>query len=240
MNAYVEAYRSIPFEPIQIAFRRKLVLQQVGKFSPKSLLEVGCGEMPLFLDLPFDMKVTIVEPALEFAANALELSSNFINTRVINNFIENVCFDGDKFDMIVLSCVLHELENPKTMLLAIKKLCHKNTIVHINVPNASSLHRQLACSMGLIPNINATSDMQKNMQQNSRVYSMDTLLKELADNGFEKKDSGSIFVKPFTHHQMQVLVDSGFMTEAMLDGFANLANIMPDLGSEIWTNAVSL
>ena len=239
MKTYVEAYKAIPFEPIQIEFRRKLVLQEINKFSPKTLLEVGCGEKPLFLDLPLDLKVTVVEPAIEFATNALELSAKFLNAKVINNFIENTTFDIPKFDMIILSCVLHELADPKSMLLAIKKLCHANTLVHINVPNAYSLHRQLACSMGIISSINATSDMQKNMQQNSSVYSMATLTKELSDVGFRLKDSGSIFVKPFTHAQMQCLVDSGFMTDEMLNGLANLANIIPGLGSEIWINAVS-
>jgi len=36
---------------------------------------------------------------------------------------------------------------------------------------------------------------------------------------------------------MQELVESGFMTHSMLDGFDKLVDLLPDLGSEIWVNA---
>lgn len=236
MKAYVDAYKAIPFEPVQIEFRRRLVLQQVKKISPESLLEVGCGGKPLFLDLPVDTKVTVVEPAQEFANEALKLCSGYKNVKVINDFVENIISNDSLFDMIVLSCVLHEVEDSKSMLLALRKFCHKGTVLHINVPNASSLHRQLAFSMGLIPTFDAKSDMQTNMQQGAKVYSMSTLLDEVRSVGFELCDSGAIFVKPFTHAQMQTLVDSGFMTSEILNGFDGLAKLIPDLGSEIWIN----
>lgn len=240
MSAYVDAYQSIPFEPIQIKFRRKLVLEEINKVSPKTLLEVGCGNKPLFLDLPNDLQVTVVEPAAEFAKQAMDYSSDYVNVKVINEFLEDVMFENATFDMIVLSCVLHEVENPRSMLLSLKKLCHQGSVLHINVPNASSFHRCLAVSMGIIPSVHVKSDMQTNMQQNSKVYSMDTLTTEVQELGFEKIDSGSIFVKPFTHAQMQLLVDSGFITPEMLNGFANLAKMIPDIGSEIWINVRSL
>ena len=59
----------------------------------------------------------------------------------------------------------------------------------------------------------------------------------LAAAGLEVTTSGTLFVKPFTHGQMQQLVDQGFMTPAMLDGLARLVDWLPELGSELWVHA---
>ena len=109
-------------------------------------------------------------------------------------------------------------------------------MLHLSVPNAHSLHRLLAVAMGLIDSPKALSLTQLTMQQRS-TYDSQTLHAELNRAGFQVTDSGSLFVKPFTHAQMQQLVDQGFMTPAMLDGLDRLAVIEPNLGSEIWVNA---
>jgi hypothetical protein len=44
-------------------------------------------------------------------------------------------------------------------------------------------------------------------------------------------------MKPFTHRQMQELVDSGFLSEDILKGLALLGESLPQLCSEIWINA---
>ena len=54
---YADRYRELPFEPLQAGFRRRLVLGRVAAHGPRRLLEIGCGDRPLFLDLP-DTAVT--------------------------------------------------------------------------------------------------------------------------------------------------------------------------------------
>lgn len=123
------------------------------------------------------------------------------------------------------------------MLAAARKLCNTSGVLHVNVPNARSLHRLLAVSMGLIPEPGAPSETQRRMQQRAATYDAASLRADLMAAGFEVVQQGSLLVKPFTHAQMQSLLDSGFMTSAMLDGFDKLVNELPDLGSEIWANA---
>ena len=55
--------------------------------------------------------------------------------------------------------------------------------------------------------------------------------------GFQVIDQGSIFIKPFTHRQMQDLVDKKFLTREMLAGFDELTKWLPEFGSEIWVTA---
>jgi len=237
LSEYAEHYMSLPFEPIQIQYRRKLVLSQVARYGPKRLLEVGCGVSPLCVDIAPDTDVTVVEPAVAFAENAMRLLSNRPNCKVHHDFIESVDLGGYEFDMIIVSCLLHEIPDPSYFLKTIRGLCTSDTVVHINVPNSKSFHRLLAVAMGLIPSVDQRSETQRLMQQRDVPYDVVRLHSELASEGFRVVDEGSLLVKPFTHAQMQRLVDDGFMTPTMLDGFDRLVDFLPELGSEIWVNA---
>ncbi|MCE2659203.1 MAG: class I SAM-dependent methyltransferase [Rubrivivax sp.] len=241
---YTQQYRSLPFEPIQIEYRRRLVLQKVRALAPARLLEVGCGERPLFLDLP-NTACTVVEPTAAFAAQARQLAgeqpSGAQPARVVEGFLEDFADQQvagrPSFDMIVASCVLHEVPDPRRFLSALRRLCGPGTVVHVNVPNARSVHRLLAVAMGLIDDPTATSDTQRTMQQRDTVYDLASLRQAMAGAGLDVATHGSLFVKPFTHRQMQQLVDQGFMTRAMLDGLDRLVKWMPEMGSELWVHA---
>lgn len=232
---YTAQYQRLPFEPIQAAFRRRRVLGEIARRAPARLLEVGCGHAPLFTDLR-GMDVTVVEPSPLFAAHARELAAARADVTVVEGYIEQCAARLPVFDMVVVSCLLHEVPDPQALLGAVKAVCGRATDLHVNVPNAQSLHRLLAVAMGLIPAPDALSSTQQRMQQRF-TYDADSLDAELARAGFAVCDRGPIFVKPFTHAQMQRLVDDGFMTPQMLDGLDRLAQSLPGLGSEIWVNA---
>lgn len=237
MADYTVQYRALPFEAIQIRYRRKLVLREIGRHAPQRLLEVGCGDLPLFTDLPHDVECTVVEPVPEFADKARRLAGGRQRTRVLQCLVEDLVPDEFRYDMVILSCVLHEARDPMAMLSAVRGLCGPETLLHVNVPNARSLHRLLAVAMGLIPDPGVQSDTQRLMQQRARTYDATSLENELTQAGFNVLDQGSLFVKPFTHAQMQHLVDASFMTPAMLDGLDELVTLLPELGSEVWANA---
>lgn len=238
LDDYARQYRRLPFEPVQAAYRRRRVLQEVARLAPQRLLEVGCGERPLFTELS-GMEIVVVEAADAFAQGARDLGAGRPDVRVLAGRLEDVAVtDGalGPFDLVVLSCLLHEVADPQGLLAAVRRVCAPGAWVHVNVPNAGSLHRLLAVAMGLIEAPGALSATQRTMQQRA-TYDAASLHAELACAGFEVVDAGSLFVKPFTHAQMQQLVDQGFMTPAMLDGLDRLATDLPALGSELWCNA---
>jgi hypothetical protein len=90
---------------------------------------------------------------------------------------------------------------------------------------------------GIIPEPKALSETQNVMQQQSKTYDISSLTFELSNAGFQVIDQGSIFIKPFTHRQMQDLVDNKFLTKEMLAGFDGLTKWLPEFGSEIWVTA---
>jgi SAM-dependent methyltransferase len=238
IESYSRSYRELPFEATQARYRRRVVLQQVAEFRPASLLEVGCGLRPLFTDLGPAIRIVLVEPSVEFASNARELAGGREGLTVVESFLEQAPAElhPGGFDVIVLSGLLHEVDDPQRLLQALRPHCHANSVVHVNVPNAHSLHRLLAVEMGLIEDPFELSSTQKQMQQHS-TFDLDSLAELLRQQGFEIRSSGSYFIKPFTHAQMQDLCDRGFLTEAHLEGLFRLSRRMPKFGSEIYINA---
>ncbi|WP_409332461.1 class I SAM-dependent methyltransferase [Trujillonella humicola] len=237
LDDYGTRYRHLPFEPLQAAYRRRRVLDRVAAHRPGRLLEVGCAEAPLFLDLP-GQEMVVVEPTPVFADGARRQAAGRPEVTVVEALLEDASEDalGGPFDMVVVSGLLHEVPDPDRLLRTVRRTCRPGGVVHVNVPSAGSLHRLLAVAMGLIPAADARSDNQRLLQQRT-VYDVATLERELAEAGLRVVARGSILVKPFSHAQMQQLVDSGFLTGELLDGLDRLTGLLPDLGSEIWVDA---
>ena len=237
---YTEKYIEEPFESTMVEIRKRVVIEQCKKYKHDNILEIGCGMNPFFLDFKEYAHMVIVEPGDLFADNARKLCSTMDRqVRVITGFLE-ACVDeikelGLNFDFIILSSVLHELDNPQKMLEAIRKLCKEDTIVHINVPNANSMHRLIANEAGLISDVHEKSAQMVKMQRR-RTYDMAMLKNEMYRAGFEIVDSGSYFVKPFTHFQMQKCLDEGIIDDRVIVGLESLIKYMPEYGAGIYVN----
>jgi hypothetical protein len=109
------------------------------------------------------------------------------------------------------------------------------TVLHVNVPNSESFHRQLALSMGLIAETKAMTERNIRHLQH-RVYDIKSLRADLADAMMSIREEGGYLIKPFTHTQMErVLPELG---EAVMEGLFELGKRMPALASEIWAEAI--
>lgn len=237
IEKYQEEYIKKDFEEYQVKYRRKKVLEVLDKFKITSFLEIGCGMEPLFSFLNLDdfEEITVIEPGKLFFENALELSVGHSNVHCIQGYFGSTHIEEKKYGMVICSGLLNELENSQEILREIKDICNKSTIVHINVPNAMSLHRLIAKEMGLISDLREKSENQIRFQQHT-TYNMELLKKEVESNGFEIIESGSYFVKPFSHKQMTSCMMEGIISEKVLDGLYNMVKYMPEYGSEIYVN----
>jgi len=225
-----------PFEAIQINFRRRKVLEIVEKLNPKNILEVSCGTDSIVNYINYNAfeNFYIVEPIVEFLNVAITVKNHKIHT--FNDILENVsALKHHTFDFIIVSGLLHEVVNPLSIMHTVHNLCSEKTIVHVNVPNANSIHRLIAKQAGLINSIYDKSETQKRLQQN-HTFDFDSLLKLCQEAGFSCIEKGSIFIKPFTHFQMQQLVDLNIIENKVLEGLYNLTSILPEFGSEIYLN----
>lgn len=237
---YTDKYVDEPFESTIVEIRKRMVIEQCKKYKHDNILEIGCGMNPFFLDFKDYKRMVIAEPGETFAKHAEELAkTEEKKIDIIRGFLEeqteNINSLGVEFDFIILSSVLHELDDPRRMLDAIKSICSKDTIVHINVPNANSLHRLIAIEAGLIKDVHEQSEQMQKMQRR-RTYDKDLLKDEVIKAGFDVVDSGSYFVKPFTHAQMQKCIDAGIIDEKVILGLEKVIKYMPEYGAGIYVN----
>jgi 2-polyprenyl-3-methyl-5-hydroxy-6-metoxy-1,4-benzoquinol methylase len=240
IEKYTEVYNAYCFEKIQVKYRRKKVLEILNKYAPAKILEIGCGNDSIFNYYKKFNFATIIEPSEIFFQKAKEAFSDSTNVVIYNDFLETI---SDKitadFDFIVLSGLLHEVENPKFLLENVKKLCSPNTVVHINVPNSKSFHLLWAHSAGLIKSLGVITPTAVKLQQNT-TFDLDFLGEMITESGFKVIEKGSYFLKPFSHDKMQQCMDNKILDDALLDALYNMVEYTPKLGSEIFVNAVSI
>jgi hypothetical protein len=242
LNRYATDYTGdYDFERRQVQFRRRAALRIIEQLAPRTVLEVGCGTEPFFLDCPHVREWHTVEPAVVFADAARLAAAGRPGVVVHQGFLETEAprlrdvAARVPFDVIFVSGLLQEVPDPLRFLDAVASLCTLQTIVHISVANAQSLHRQFAVAMGLQESTTAFSKRNHTFQQRT-VYDRDTLRHELESVGFDIVADGGILLKPFEHARMQAALAADILTDAHLEGLAVLGETMPELASEIWVN----
>jgi len=236
IEIYQDVYSTSNFEVIQARYRKRLLLELLEARQPKRILEVGCGWDTIANSWQEFEILRIVEPGSKFADKARKDMVQNSKVEVVQQFLEDAIdiLRGD-YDLILLSSLLHEVPVAETLLSAARVLCSEHTLVHVNVPNARSMHRLLALEMGLIDSLYEPSELQKNFKQ-PRIFDLKSLKALAVSTGFDVVSEGSFFMKPFTHAQIHTLMQSGFATQAMLDGLWSLTKYFPENGSEIFIN----
>jgi 2-polyprenyl-3-methyl-5-hydroxy-6-metoxy-1,4-benzoquinol methylase len=230
---YRKNYYQLPFERRMEVIRRGEILQVLSVYSYKSILEIGCGYSTIanYLDIN-SKKVTIIEPDKHFALKAKREQPS---VNVINNFFEKT-EPIQNIDLIIISCLLHEIQNIELFIEHLKKFCQEETLVHVNVPNGHSFHRLLAVEMGLLENAVQPTNTQFLMQQKREAYTMNTLIKTFIDQGFYVLEKGGYFIKTNTHEQLEQMFDKGIIDQSFLDALSTLGREFPENAAEIFAN----
>lgn len=236
---YEKAYAESSFEPVQAQMRKQLVMSYLLQWLPRRVLEIGCGNDAIFNHYRQFDQCVVLEPGPDFAARARDAARDDKRIEVIEGFAEAVidsgALAGQQFDCVLISGLLHELNDPQQLLAAVRQVAGPDTRIHVNVPNARSLHRLLAFEMGLINDLHSISDRQRSLQQRW-TFDIQSLRKLCTSAGYQVKEEGSFFIKPFTHAQMYMLSEIGLLDQAMLVGLMRLEKHLPGMGSEIFVN----
>jgi 2-polyprenyl-3-methyl-5-hydroxy-6-metoxy-1,4-benzoquinol methylase len=239
ITAYAKNYIEQPFEEVLVHYRKKKILELINKYEHKRILEIGCGLDPFFNCFRDFEKLVILEPSTYFYENAKTILLNdkrlIPKVNIINNYLENCINELAEFnfDFILVSGLLHEIKNVSSFLKNLRLILTENTTIHVNVPNANSFHRILALEMGLINSVFKMSETNLRLEQQI-VFDSHSLSELIIEHGYKIINSGSYFIKPFTHKQMAELKVSQIIDEKLLDGLFNMAKYMPELGAEIF------
>lgn len=237
LNKYTSDYINMPFEDEQLKYRRKKVIEIMNHYKPKNILEIGCGMDSIVNHYINFNSFTIVEPSKKFYEKAIKDNCAKNNVYIFNDYLEKFSDKNSdkKFEFIIVSSLLHEIENKDEFISKLNEISAREAIIHFNVPNAKSFHRLLAFEMKIIDDLYHKSEMQKTMQQNT-IFDIDSLINFLKNKKFQILDHGSYFIKPFTHMQMHSIAKDSNFPSTLLDGLDKMIDYMPDLGSEIYVN----
>jgi hypothetical protein len=237
LNQYEIAYANSVFERVQADYRKRIQVSFLNTINSSRILEIGCGYEPISTVFSDFKELFIVEPGKKFAAEARKIAEHDCRITVIEDSIEESVesLSGRRFDAILLSGLLHEVHDCELLMGIVACICDTTTAVHVNVPNAKSLHRLIALEMDLISSVYERSDTQIALQQN-HTFDIDSLIALCEGKGFLVVESGSYLIKPFTHKQMAYLLDIGFIQPDFIEGLFGLEKHLPGFGSEIYVN----
>lgn len=231
---FLEDYNRNDFEVVMTKYRKENIKKIISKYSTNRMLEIGCGIEPFFLTYDAFEKMTIIEPATIMYDSAVKYAGEKNkNIRLVQGFVEDKIeeLSTEKYDFILQVGLIHEVENPDTLLEATKKLCSKETKCLIVTNNPKSFHLLLAYEAGLIDSLNVISERAKNFQRHN-LFSIEEMEDMLKRCGFKILEKGSFFVKPFAHSQMKALIDNNIISDAVLDGLDAMIKYIPDMGAE--------
>lgn len=236
IQTYEQDYNDLPFEADQAYLRRLETLKLLDSYKPARMLEVGCGMKPIFTDFKGFSHMTVVEPAEGFAAHARSLAEQHDlagKVAVKQAFLEGAGLEGGEFDTILLVSLLHEVADPEVFLKKAVSLGQSGARYVLNVPNQMSFHRQLAVKLGLIKEESEISAQQIKLQQN-RIFNRQNLIELSESVGLRVLDSYTSIFKPFTHGQMQKLMDREILTQQQVHAFCSMMSLVDhEAGSEI-------
>lgn len=237
IEKYTDTYLHHDFEDTMVQIRRKKVLEILNQYKPKHILEIGCGIQSIYDFYKDYDSFTVVEPSKYFC-EVISKSENY-NSKItiINDFVENQIdnLKTKEYDFIILSGLLHEVNEPISFLKSIKALCKNETFFHVNVPNSDSFHLLWAYKSGLIEKLGTLTPTAKNLQQNT-TFNLTSLKKMVSDIGFSVIEEGSYFIKPFNHSKMSKLMEESIIDEKLLNGLYDMIEYFPNNGAEIFVN----
>jgi 2-polyprenyl-3-methyl-5-hydroxy-6-metoxy-1,4-benzoquinol methylase len=229
LDAIASAHdQSAGFTPRLIACRARVLNDEIA---PGRVLDLGCADGLLTRALAgHHQHVVAVD------ASAIRCERTRTRTRGLPVDVREAWFErfapapGERFDAVVLSCILEHLDDPAGLLRRAAAWLSPRGVVAAVVPNAGSVHRRAGVHMGLLPRLDALGEADDALDH-KRVYTHDTLRAEFASAGLDARTGGILF-KPLPNDRMQAL------PPALLDAYEAMGRELPDLAAEIYALGV--
>lgn len=195
-------------------------------------LEVGCSDGLLTQLLAERLKtLDVVEATETFIQEARQRA--LPNVTLHHSMIEGFR-TTKRFDAIFLTWILTHLVDPQVVLAHLRGLLAPGGLLFVVVPNVRVLSRQLALHMGLVPDLYALTDNDRN-HGHQRAYDRKLLNRELDNAGFETIDQGGLMLKILADQQMDELFGKGILTDAHAEAFYSMGREYPEFASAIFS-----
>lgn len=231
LNELASGYDQSPFDRLM----RTYMMRTLEPFLRNGkALEIGCfhGDFTCLLVNRYE-DLTVVEAAGEF----LEITRARVGNKAqfAHSLIET--YDTtERFDAIFLLHVLEHFQDTALVLERAKALLSDRGRIFVIVPNAHAASRRVAVKMGILPELTALSESDIR-HGHRRVYSLDTLLKEVREAGLKAIHQGGVFFKPLANFQFDQLIGTEILADSFLEGCFELGREYPDLCASLYAVA---
>lgn len=235
-SVYIENYKNLEFEKVQEKYRFKRLIELIKFLQEKqnfqNVLEIGPGLNSAYRFFENYENYTILEP-IDYFFNLIKVDSP--NIKVLNSTVEDFVTSTNltKFELIIMSSVLHEIENPEELLKSLMNILSTDGKIVIILPNNKSLHRIIGEFEGFAKSGSTLTETEIRMQQNSS-FSVESFTEFIEINGFQVMEIFTSFVKPFPHFKMHQLQLEGILLEPELDTLYSLSSLFNPYCSEIF------
>lgn len=190
-------------------------------------LELGCGDGLMTEALvKYFKKVIAVDGSLKFCQE-VKKRVRAENLEVICSLFEDLKLK-EKFDTIIMAHILEHVVNPVKILKLAKSWLEDGGVILVDVPNANSLHRQIGVKIGLLKKVDQFSDLDKKLGHR-RVYTWETLKRDIGAAGLKIKKMGGVFLKPLANSQIEK-----WWSQKMINAFYQLGREYPKIATEIY------
>ena len=135
------------------------------------------------------------------------------------------------FDNIVLGHVLEHVEDPVTILARAKTWLSANGRIFASVPNARSLHRQMAVVMNLLPTEDSLNAVDLH-HGHRRVYNPESFRRDFRAAGLHVELFGGYWIKPVANAHLET-----HWTPDMIEAAMVVGERYPDIAAEIYVVA---
>jgi 2-polyprenyl-3-methyl-5-hydroxy-6-metoxy-1,4-benzoquinol methylase len=165
------------------------------------VLDLGFGDGLFLQAFKNHPNFTILEGSKSLAMHAMSVVQELRSSaKVVHTYFEEYV-TTEKYDVIIASHVLEHVKDPKRVLNLCKKWLSDDGEIIVIVPNRESLHRRLGVVMGLQRELDDLSLRDKAVGH-LRVYSLESLTKEIEETGFKVIEKRGFFTKALSNAQM--------------------------------------
>lgn len=197
-------------------------------YNGQTCLELGSadGEGTKML-VPFFERIVAVDGSDE----AIQWAKNFVNSQKVEficSYFENLQL-SEKFDTVMLTHILEHVDNPIEVLKIAKKFLKDDGILIADVPNATSLHRELWVMLDMIPTIYSLNSADISIWH-QRVYDINTFTHDIEASGLKIIEKGWLFIKIFSNKQLEDMN----LSPQVLQWLTDLWIVHPELSAEIF------
>ncbi len=208
---------------------RKQILMMVRRGLPHCrgprVLEMSYndrGWTDALLDRGFDL--TVVEGARYNVEYARAKYGDRL--RIIETLFEE--FEpAERYDSIIMSCIIEHVLDPALVLRRAASWLNESGVIILVVPNQLSLHRRVGFRCGLLGSMEELSDQDLSVGHR-RLYTVDSLSKEIAGAGLRTPQIEGIFLKPLSSSQM---ID---WPDPLLNAFDDMSRELPDYSAYLF------